>query len=179
MRKCPVRLIHRTIRVVLCGLSLLPGACGRGPKTYTDFVYSATKNTAGKESHGERYDLAQDEERGGHTLRRHVGRSREELRQRLQTESDISAASSWTDRATAELTVAAGLRAGRERVADWERRGAGRSNLTLHFDAGRAIGRSLRRGEQETVVCTEAIIVLRTDGMNGFYVLTTYPEARR
>lgn len=179
MRKRPARLTHRTMGVVLCGLSLFPGACGPGPKTYTDFVYSATKSTAGTESHGERYDLAQDEERGGHTLRRHVGQSEEKLRQRLQTERDISAASTWTDRATAEVTVAAGLRAGRERVADWERRGAGRANLALHFAAGRVIGRSLRRGEPETVACTEALIVLRADGKNGFYVLTTYPEARR
>ena len=38
--------------------------------------------------------------------------------------------------------------------------------------------RSLRRGESQTVDCTSAVIVLRADGPQDFYVLTTYPEAR-
>jgi len=179
MMKRPVRLPPNTVGGVLCALSFFLGTCGRGPQTYSDSVYSAAKNTPSKESQNERYDLAGDERRGGHTLRRHVGRSEEELRQRLEPEKDISAASTWTDRETAEVTVAAGLDAEGERVDRWERRGERRSNLALHFAAGRAIGRSLRRGEQETVPCSEAVIVLRADGMNNFYVLTTYPEARR
>src|SRR5258708_1628172 len=62
------------------------------------------------------YDLSRDEERGGHTLRKHVGRTDDELRQRLEREPDISAASTWTDRATAEETVAAALRAERRKI---------------------------------------------------------------
>jgi hypothetical protein len=58
------------------------------------------------------------------------------------------------------------------------RRGYPRANLALHFDAGRTIGRSLRRGEIQTVNCTSAVIVLRADGPNSFYMLTTYPEGR-
>ena len=125
-----------------------------------------------------RYDLSRDEERGGHTLRKHVGRSDQQLRQRLETERGISAASTWTDRATAEETVAAALRAERGRMEAWTRRGQRRANLALHFDAGRVIGRSLVRGADESVPCTEAVIVLRADG-DGFYVLTTYPELRQ
>jgi hypothetical protein len=179
MMKRPARLPPTIIGVVLCAFSFFLCACGRGPETYSDSVYSTAKNTPSKEPQSGRYDLAQDERRGGHTLSRHVGRSDEELRQRLEREKNISAASTWTDRETAEVTVAAGLDAEGERVARWERRGERRTNLALHFAAGRAIGRSLRRGEQETVPCSEAVIVLRADGMNNFYVLTTYPEARR
>jgi hypothetical protein len=47
----------------------------------------------------------------------------------------------------------------------------------LHYDAGRVIGRSLRRGDTGAVDCTRAVIVLRADGEGGFYVLTAYPEA--
>ena len=36
---------------------------------------------------GNRYDLARDEARGGHTLERHVSKSDAELRERLQNES--------------------------------------------------------------------------------------------
>ena len=126
----------------------------------------------------DRYDLARDEERGGHTLKKHVGRTDEQLRERLQRERNISAASTWTDRSTAEATVAEALRAERGRIENWIRRGYPRANLALHYDAGRRIGRSLRRGEEQTVNCTSAVIVLRADGPETFYVLTTYPEAR-
>ena len=101
----------------------------------------------------------------------------DELRQRLARERDISAASTWTDRATAEETVAAALRAERGKIQNWQRRGERRPNVALHFDAGHPIGRSLVRGATKVVPCTEAVIVLRADG-EGFYVLTTYPETR-
>jgi hypothetical protein len=126
---------------------------------------------------GERYDLSRDEGRGGHTLRKHVGRSDDQLRERLQHERNISAASTWTDRAAAEETVGAALREERGKIEKWTRRGERRPNLALHFDVGHEIGRSLVRGAAQAVPCTSAVIVLRADG-NGFYVLTTYPEAR-
>lgn len=126
----------------------------------------------------DRYDLERDEQRGGHTLDRHVGRTDQQLQERLERERNISAASTWTDLDTAETTVAEGLNAERRRIEEWEGRGERRANLALHYDAGRVIGRSLRRGDSQTVDCTEAVIVLRSDGPDGFYVLTTYPEAR-
>ena len=57
------------------------------------------------------------------------------------------------------------------------KRGYPRANLALHYDAGRPIGRSLQRGQEQPVDCTRAVIVLRADGPDSFYVLTTYPEA--
>ncbi len=125
-----------------------------------------------------RYDLVRDEERGGHTLARHVARTDDDLRERLALEGNISAVSTWSDRETAETVVAEALAAERARVDTWMRRGFPRANLALHYNAERPIGRSLRRGESRTMECTRAVIVLRADGPAGFYVLTTYPEAR-
>jgi hypothetical protein len=70
------------------------------------------------------------------------------------------------------------LAAERNRVENWMHRGYPRANLALHYDAGRVIGRSLRRGEEKTVDCNSAVIVLRANEPESFYVLTTYPEAR-
>jgi hypothetical protein len=128
-------------------------------------------------SSAQRYDLERDEERGGHTLKKHVGRTDDQLRERLERER-ISAASTWTDRDAAEVTVAEALRAEQNRINSWERRGYPRANLALHYDSGHTIGRSLRRGDDRTVDCTGAVIVLRADGPDSFFVLTTYPEAR-
>jgi Bacterial CdiA-CT RNAse A domain len=124
------------------------------------------------------YDLGRDEQRGGHTLARHVARTDDELRERLAHERNISAASTWIDRATAEAVVGEALAAERSRVDNWVGQGYPRANLALHYHAGRVIGRSLRRGDVRTVECSSAVIVLRADGPESFYVLTTYPEAR-
>jgi len=151
-----------------CGQTPAPGGVNR----------EGTQRESAARAAGERYDLARDEERGGHTLRKHVGQSDEQLRERLLREGDISAASTWIDREAAERTVAEALRAERGRIENWMRRGYPRANLALHYDAARVIGRSLRRGESQTVECSRAVIVLRADGQDSYYVLTSYPEAR-
>jgi hypothetical protein len=158
--------LDRIFCLLVCALAWL--GCSSAPRT---------EDPRQQARGGERYDLSRDEERGGHTLRKHVGRTDNELRERLSREQDISAASTWTDRATAEETVAAALGAEGRKIENWCERGHRRSNLALHFDAGRVIGRSLRRGTDQSVPCKEAVIVLRADG-DGFYVLTTYPETR-
>jgi hypothetical protein len=124
------------------------------------------------------YDLQRDEQLGGHTLRKHVGRSDAELRERLEQEPRISAASTWSNRDLAEQTVAAALRDQAARIAEWQARGERRANLALYYQADREIGRSLERGASETVPCRAAVLVLKANG-DGFYVLTTYPEAAR
>lgn len=162
----------------LLALSLaLFGGCTSGPVPGPPSQEQPPRHPA---SNGvsDRYDLERDEQRGGHTLRKHVARTDADLRERLERERNISAASTWTDRGTAEQVVAEALRAERGRIENWLRRGYPRPNLALHYDAGAVIGRSLQREESQVVNCTSAVIVLRADGPDGFFVLTTYPEAR-
>lgn len=136
---------------------------------------TAAADTAGR-------DLARDEARGGHTLERHVGKTDADLRTRLSRERRIPAASTYPDRATAQKTVAAALTQQAARVSRWTARTGGRPNLALDYagDPGRAIGRSLARGDAATTPCHDAIVVLRWDtSANDWYVLTSYPEVRR
>jgi Bacterial CdiA-CT RNAse A domain len=151
--------------------------CGQSPSPSPTANSQEPPPAAETKRGADRYDLEGDEERGGHTLKKHVGRSDDELRERLEREPQISAASTWSDRVTAERVVAETLRAERGRIESWMRRGPRRPNLALHYDAGRAIGRSLRRGGSQSVDCTRAAIVLRADGPDNFFVLTTYPES--
>jgi hypothetical protein len=157
------------------GLTLLwLAGCGQQPVNETQ---KETPQSSRTSASGTRYDLEKDEGRG-HTLKKHVGRTDEELLERLHRERDISAASTWTDRDAAEETVGSALKAERGKIENWEQRGYPRSNLALHFNAGRVIGRSIRQGETKSVSCTDAVIVLKADGPDSFFVLTTYPEAR-
>lgn len=125
-------------------------------------------------------DLAEDERQGGHTLTRHVGRTDEDLAERLRREPQISSASTYADRATAEAVVADALRSSTRAFTAWQRRSGPRPNFALHYDAHRVIGRSLSRGRRTSVPCERAVVVLRwNDARRQSYVLTSYPEERR
>jgi hypothetical protein len=128
----------------------------------------------------ERYDLAADEARGGHTLARHVGLTDAQLAARLAREPSIGAASTYTDLAAAERTVARTLMRERSRVDAWLARAGHRPNLALDYRGavGETIGRTLRRGRRDAVSCVDAVVVLRWTSA-GHFVLTSYPERRR
>jgi hypothetical protein len=171
----------------ICFFTLLfwASGCGAAPDSGLpeiprgEMPSAAKSGQNGPSDDAARYDLARDEARGGHTLDKHVGRSDQELRERLDRERNISAASTWTTREVAEETVGQALRAERDKIAHWEERGYRRPNLALHFDAGRVIGRSMRHGDERSSPSTQTVIVLKADGPNSFYVLTSYPEDRR
>jgi CDI toxin RNase A-like protein len=122
-------------------------------------------------------ELFHDEAAGGHTLSRHVAKSDDELRERLQHER-ISAASSYTDHAIAEQAVGAALVANHDRISQWLSSGGGHPNLVLDYDSPRPIGRTLRRGQPASTPCSHAVVVLRWQPPSDYFVLTSYPECR-
>lgn len=130
-------------------------------------------------SNAPRRDLSQDEAAGGHTLCKHVGRTDAELRERLERERDISAASTWNDRGAAETAVGAAIADQNARIGRWLERDS-RANLVLDYDGdpSRPFGRTLRRGDDQVQPCARAVIVLKREGPSGYYVLTAYPECR-
>lgn len=137
---------------------------------------AAAGNSAGSADNSPKRDLDQDEERGGHTLRRHVGKTDAELKLRLEGE-EISGASTYTDLDTAERIVAAVLDADRERVEAWANRSSSRHpNLVLRYQADHPIGRTLPRNSNTPVACDHALVVLKWSGPGQFFVLTSYPD---
>lgn len=137
--------------------------------------------TAGSEAGEARRDLSQDEALGGHTLARHVARSDAELRARLAREPGIAAASSYTDRRTAEQVVARTIREASDRIEAWSQRSGRRPNLVLDYRGQRSapIGKSIGRGDRNARQCADAVVVLRWDTRrDAYYVLTSYPECR-
>ena len=122
-------------------------------------------------------DLSQDEQAGGHILRKHVGQSEEDLRRRLRREENITGASTYTDRTTAEHVVGAALAQLQDQIQSWLRQDR-HPNLVLDYDGTEAIGRTMNRGEVHSRPCTHALLVLKYAGPNRYYVLTSYPECR-
>jgi hypothetical protein len=129
-------------------------------------------------SFGPGRDLTHDEAAGGHILRKHVGQTDEQLRERLEQESHISGASTYTDRATAEHVVGAAIAQSQGRIQRWLYGSSGHPNLVLDYDSEDPIGRTINRGETHSHDCAHALVVLKYAGPNSYYVLTSYPECR-
>ena len=123
-------------------------------------------------------DLRQDEAAGGHILRKHVGQSEEQLRERLRRERNITGASTYTDRSTAEHAVGAAIAQSQGKIQSWLNRSGGHPNLVLDYDSETPIGRTINRGENQSRPCAHALVVLRYSGADQYYVLTSYPECR-
>ena len=129
-------------------------------------------------SSGPSRDLSQDEHAGGHILRKHVGLTEEDLRERLAREENISGASTYTDRRTAEHVVGAAIAQSQDRIESWLSRSGSHPNLVLDYDGDDPIGRTMNRGAYQSRPCTHALIVLKYTGPSSYYVLTSYPECR-
>ncbi|HYD99247.1 MAG TPA: RNase A-like domain-containing protein, partial [Alphaproteobacteria bacterium] len=91
--------------------------------------------------------LEEQEDAGGHTLERHVGKDDRFLLDRLARQPNIAAASTFDDRRTAERVIAAALSANRRRLDDWARRpgtAPGQTQAVRHT-AEEPVGRIARR----------------------------------
>ncbi len=150
-------------------VTLLLTSCQRPP--------SATSQTESPSPAVSR-DLSQDEAAGGHVLRKHVGQTDDQLRQRLQEQPNISGASTYSDRPTAEKAIGAAIAEGRGRIQHWLERPGRHTNLVLDYDSPGPIGRTLYRGETQPRPCSHALVVLKYDAPASYHVLTSYPECR-
>lgn len=164
---------QRTSLIAVAVLSLLLG-CNSSPPSTSERKTSerVARSTAGR-------DLSSDDARGGHTLKKHVSRSDQDLRQRLRREREVSAASTYTDRHTAETFIAGCLDENQVRVQQWLDQGR-HPNLALECfgDPAWPIGRTLRRGQSRPEPCSNATLVLKWTQPQDYYVLTSYPDCR-
>jgi toxin YxiD len=152
-------------------------ACQPTSSTSAATAEHSTRSRAAS-AQGPARDLSQDEAAGGHILRKHVGRTDEQLLERLDDERNISGASTYTDRATAERVVGAAIAQSQDRIQHWLNRSGGHPNLVIDYDAGQPIGRTINQGEGQSRPCSHALIVLKYDPPSGYHVLTSYPECR-
>jgi hypothetical protein len=156
------------------------------PPAFTNGASSSSSSSAASanfqsESHptdGPVRDLRQDEAAGGHILRKHVGQTEAQLRERLERERNITGASTYTNRAVAEHAVGAAIAQSQSQIQRWLSRSGGHPNLVLDYDSETPVGRTINRGESQSHACAHALVVLKYVGPNDYYVLTSYPECR-
>lgn len=122
-----------------------------------------------------RFSIRENEEQGGHILEKHVGKSQEQLKQRLAAEPHLKTASSFHDGGTAEQSIAAALDQNQGAIEQWLKRSS-REKLPLKYKSQSSLGIALDHGEAVARTSDVAIIVLKPDSRGGFYVLTAYLE---
>jgi hypothetical protein len=184
------RLIRRRRTLVESGVAIVFAmgaiagmvACTTGPSSAPSAAASsenAASSAASRDglAHAPVRDLRQDEAEGGHILRKHVGQTEAQLRERLERDRGITGASTYTDEATADRVVGATIAQYQSQIDGWLARER-HPNLVLDYDGTSPIGRSMNRGEFHSHVCEHAIVVLKYGGPNRYYVLTSYPECR-
>ena len=132
--------------------------------------------------------LSVHERQGGHTIERHVGKSDQELIDRLAKQKKISAASTFPGRSAAERAVTATLNANEKKVRVWMKtagrgerlviqgKGKGRGISRKHFN--QAMKAQDREAALQAAVGdrSRTRVVLEANGKGGFHVLTAYPE---
>jgi Bacterial CdiA-CT RNAse A domain len=119
--------------------------------------------------------LTQQENLGGHTLERHVGKTTAFLQNRLNT-SSISAASTYSTITSAEGAILNGINANRTAITNWSNNST--SRYTINYTNSVNVGVVLNRGASSPVASRRIIVVLqkKASAPNGYYVLTSYPN---
>ena len=119
--------------------------------------------------------LDQHEAAGGHVKARHVGKSDEELLERLATDPTISASSSFVDQRAAERAIGDLLERQHARLDAWLA-GSGRT-LKLEDELGYATGRTAERtGDVFDVTGIRALLVRDPALPEGFRIHTAFPQ---
>jgi hypothetical protein len=177
-------VLPRLIRLVLaasllCLISCQPAATPSSADT-TDSPYADSKiaQSSSRAATGPVRDLRRDEAAGGHIIRKHIGQTEQQLRDRLQREPNLTGASTYTDLSTAERVVGAAIAQSQGEIQNWLSRSGRHPNLVLDYDSPDPIGRTMNRGENQSRVCQHAVVVLKYGGPTHYYVLTSYPECR-
>ncbi|CRM04351.1 Cell wall-associated polypeptide CWBP200 [Pseudomonas sp. 28 E 9] len=120
--------------------------------------------------------LAAHEAAGGHLIEKHVGRTHEQLLERLKQEPHIPAASTFKDRATAELAVANVLDDNKTKIKNFLK--GKNSQIVITQKTEEPIGISFKKNTTIPVPGKEIYLIIRRDKNmhNGYRIHTGFPN---
>ncbi len=119
--------------------------------------------------------LRAHEHSGSHTLARHVGKSRDELLERLQREPWIKRSSSFPDDDVAERAIGRLLRENDDVIRAWL--AGGKGDLGLEGGGSAVTGVSVSPGGlPETVRRLRVVLRSDADMPDGYRIFTAYPQ---
>ncbi|SMG60817.1 RNase A-like domain-containing protein [Paraburkholderia susongensis] len=112
---------------------------------------------------------------GGHTIEKHVGRTAEQLRERLRLEPKRDVVSSFRDLPAAEWAISRVMESNTLQIRSWAQSESKRP-LVLIQDVERKVGYGVIRASGELKDMSTIRIVIKLEEYNGmpYYVLTSY-----
>ena len=113
---------------------------------------------------------------GGHTLRKHVGKSEAWLRERLVREPKRTFVSSFASRQAAEEAISKVMQDNTVRIAGWAKSSHGTARLELIGEAAKGSGYGISRDTGKLIEMNKVQVFLRREPYNGmpYYIITAY-----
>ncbi|MBK3434490.1 RNase A-like domain-containing protein [Pseudomonas sp. CCI1.1] len=120
--------------------------------------------------------LAAHEAAGGHLMQKHVGRTDQQLLDRLRQEPHIPAASTFHDRATAELAVSKVLDNNQDKIKDFLE--GNNQQIVITQLSPEPIGTSFKKNTTTPVPGKEIYLIIRRDQKmhTGYRIHTGFPN---
>lgn len=114
--------------------------------------------------------------KNGHTIERHVGKTEEQLKERLRTDK-VSAASTYYDKEIATKAVKDTLKQHEQEIDNWLKNSK-ENRLVLHTKHSFPVGKVVLKPDMQVKdKLTNTVTVLARDksGSLGFKIITSYP----
>jgi hypothetical protein len=112
-----------------------------------------------------------------HTIRLHVGQSRSQLLARLNSNPQLSRATSFSNEAQAESVISSTIRSKQVAIKSWLKSGSnGYLNLDYIGNANKPVGYGINQGQTNVSNYSNARVVLKKNGKRGYVIQTAFPK---
>lgn len=115
--------------------------------------------------------------KNGHTIERHVGKTEDQLKERLRTDK-VSAASTYYDKETATKAVKDSLKQHEKEIENWLKNSK-ENRLVLNTRHAFPVGKTVLKRDmrvQDKLVNTVTVLARDKAGSLGFKIITSYPS---
>ncbi|EOA3903976.1 RNase A-like domain-containing lipoprotein [Bacillus cytotoxicus] len=115
--------------------------------------------------------------KNGHTIERHVGKTEEQLKERLRTDK-VSAASTYYDKETATKAVKDSVKQHEQEIDNWLKNSK-ENRLVLHTKHSFPVGKTVLKKNmsvKDKLMNTVTVLARDKSGSLGFKIVTSYPS---
>ena len=159
---------------LLALMLILSGCAGKEQKTEKQ---TGNQSTSVEKISDNILDEMEGPPKNGHTIERHVGKSEEDLKNRLKNDK-VSAASTYYDKETATKAVKDSLKQHDKEIQEWLKNSKEARlvlNTTHSFPVGKTVIKK-NMNVKDKLVKTVTVLARDKSGELGYKIITSYPS---
>lgn len=172
------RISSLFVSSLLVLMLILSGCAGKEQKTEKQTEKQTGNQSASVEKISDNIlDEMEGPPKNGHTIERHVGKSEEDLKNRLKTDK-VSAASTYYDKETVTKAVKDSLKQHDKEIQDWLKNSKEARlvlNTTHSFPVGKTVIKK-NMNVKDKLVKTVTVLARDKSGDLGYKIITSYPS---